>query len=68
VPVATVAINNSVNAALLAARILGTYDAEIRERTQKYAHEMESSVLEKVDRLERQGWENYGSRSEERVA
>ena len=57
-PVATVAINNSINAALLAARILGTYDAEIRERVQKYTYEMESSVLEKVDRLE-QGWEEY---------
>jgi phosphoribosylaminoimidazole carboxylase len=59
VPVATVAINNSINAALLAARILGTYDAEIRGRVEKHTHEMESSVLEKADRLERQGWEKW---------
>jgi phosphoribosylaminoimidazole carboxylase len=59
VPVATVAINNSINAALLAARILGTYDVEIRERVRRYAQEMESSVLEKAGRLEGQGWEEY---------
>jgi phosphoribosylcarboxyaminoimidazole (NCAIR) mutase len=31
VPVATVAINNGVNAALLAARILGSSDAQFRK-------------------------------------
>jgi phosphoribosylaminoimidazole carboxylase len=59
VPVATVAINNSINAALLAARILGTHDAEIRGRVQKYAQDMEGGVLEKIDRLDEQGWEKY---------
>ncbi|KAH0536920.1 hypothetical protein FGG08_006258 [Glutinoglossum americanum] len=59
VPVATVAINNSTNAALLAARILGTYDETIRERVRKYAQDMENGVLEKADRLDEQGWEKY---------
>jgi phosphoribosylaminoimidazole carboxylase len=57
--VATVAINNSINAALLAARILGTHDGEIRERVQKYVQDMEGGVLEKIDRLDEQGWEKY---------
>ncbi|KAH0551600.1 hypothetical protein GP486_007183 [Trichoglossum hirsutum] len=59
VPVATVAINNSINAALLAARILGTHDAVIRERVLRYAQEMETGVLEKVEKLEELGWEEY---------
>ncbi|KAI9827403.1 MAG: hypothetical protein M1819_006944 [Sarea resinae] len=63
VPVATVAINNSVNAALLAARILGTADVAIRARLVAYAKDMEDGVLEKVDRLEGQGWEAYGGGS-----
>ncbi len=60
VPVATVAINNSINAALLAARILGASDLNIRRRLEQYASEMESGVLEKVDRLDREGWAEYG--------
>ena len=36
VPVATVAIGGAVNAALLAARILGTYDRSVREAVRQY--------------------------------
>ena len=60
VPVATVAINNSINAALLAARILGTTDLNIRRRLEQYASEMETGVLEKVDKLNLEGWADYG--------
>jgi len=59
VPVATVAINNSINAALLAARILGTSDVVIRAKLEKYAKDMEVSVLEKAEKLETVGWEAY---------
>ncbi|KAL3418029.1 phosphoribosylaminoimidazole carboxylase [Phlyctema vagabunda] len=59
VPVATVAINNSVNAALLAARILGSSDIVLRQRLEKYAADMEIEVLGKAERLESAGWEKY---------
>lgn len=52
VPVATVAINNSVNAALLAVRILGVEGEEMREKMEKYMEDMERQVLEKAERLE----------------
>jgi phosphoribosylaminoimidazole carboxylase len=57
--VATVAINNSINAALLAARILGTSDPVIRQKMEKYAQDMEDGVLEKVENLNLIGWEKY---------
>ncbi|KAI9844728.1 MAG: phosphoribosylaminoimidazole carboxylase ade2 [Thelocarpon superellum] len=60
VPVATVSINNSVNAALLAGRILGTSDVRIRQRVEAYAAEMEGNVLDKVEQLERDGWDQHG--------
>jgi 5-(carboxyamino)imidazole ribonucleotide mutase len=40
VPVATVAIGNAKNAGLLAARILGTSDAELRMRITEYRRQM----------------------------
>lgn len=45
VPVATVAIGNSKNAALLAARILGIKHEEIRARVKEYAKSQEEKVL-----------------------
>lgn len=51
VPVATVALNASKNAGLLAAQIIGTYDEEISEKLLMYKKQMESEVLEKAERL-----------------
>jgi phosphoribosylaminoimidazole carboxylase len=62
VPVATVAINNSINAALLAARILGASDLDVREKLDTYARQMEGDVLGKVDKLDSVGWERYGEK------
>jgi phosphoribosylaminoimidazole carboxylase len=59
VPVATVSINNSTNAALLAARILGTADQGIRERVEAYMVESEREVREKDGRLVEMGAEVY---------
>lgn len=59
VPVATVAINNSTNAALLAIRILGAHDARYLERMMHYQQDMEASVMHKIERLETLGWESY---------
>ncbi|KAF8743413.1 Ras association (RalGDS/AF-6) domain, partial [Rhizoctonia solani] len=52
VPVATVAINNSTNAGLLAVRILGTSDPRIQVSMDEYMQNMEKEVLGKVNRLE----------------
>ncbi|KAF2862996.1 phosphoribosylaminoimidazole carboxylase [Piedraia hortae CBS 480.64] len=58
VPVATVSVNNSINAALLAARILGISDAAIREHTEEYISESDRAVRAKDERLQAQGpWE-----------
>ncbi|MCL4332695.1 MAG: 5-(carboxyamino)imidazole ribonucleotide mutase [Candidatus Thermoplasmatota archaeon] len=45
VPVATVAIGNSRNAALLALRIIGNQDERVRERLARFRKEMEEKVL-----------------------
>jgi phosphoribosylaminoimidazole carboxylase len=59
VPVATVSVNNSINAALLAARILGCSDAAIRERVEQYMRDSEKEVREKDARLDEMGAEAY---------
>jgi phosphoribosylaminoimidazole carboxylase len=59
IPVATVAINNSTNAALLAARIIGTSVGHVLEDMGTYAKRLEGEVMAKVDRLEDVGWESY---------
>ncbi|KAI7852737.1 phosphoribosylaminoimidazole carboxylase [Circinella umbellata] len=59
VPVATVAINNSTNAALLAIRMLGAFIPDILEKMDDYMKKMENEVLGKVERLGSVGWEEY---------
>ncbi|MDR1112331.1 MAG: 5-(carboxyamino)imidazole ribonucleotide mutase [Bacteroidales bacterium] len=46
IPVATVAINQAKNAALLAIQILATYDETIAARLEAYRQNMRDSVLE----------------------
>lgn len=45
VPVAAVAIDNAVNAALLAAQMLAIADLELRERLREYKHGLRDKVL-----------------------
>lgn len=59
IPVATVAINNSTNAALLAIRILGAYDFSWISKMETYMNNMEDEVLGKADKLETEGYEQY---------
>ncbi|WP_058947179.1 5-(carboxyamino)imidazole ribonucleotide mutase [Thermococcus sp. 2319x1] len=59
VPVATVAINNAKNAALLALSILGVKYPEIREKLKEYRRRMKEEVEEKAKRLETVGYEEY---------
>ncbi|MCJ1384774.1 phosphoribosylaminoimidazole carboxylase ade2 [Xylographa soralifera] len=58
-PVATVAINNSNNAAQLAVRILGAFDVTIRKRLEKYLADQTQTVVEKAEKMETVGFENY---------
>ena len=51
VPVATVALDGAKNAALLALRILGASDENLRNRLAAYQDEMRQSVLDKADAL-----------------
>lgn len=59
IPVATVAINNSTNAALLAIRILGAFIPEYQNKMEDYHVNMEDEVLKKTERLENVGYEKY---------
>lgn len=58
---ATVGIDRSINAALLAVRILATTDIHIRRRLRDYLAKQTESVTEKAERMERVGFEGYGS-------
>lgn len=44
VPVATVAINASKNAGILAAQIIGTYDTKVADRLKEYKQELKEKV------------------------
>ena len=57
---ATVAINNSSNAAQLAVRILAISDSKIKQRLAQYLDDQTASVIEKAERMERGGFETYG--------
>lgn len=59
IPVATVAINGAINAGLLAAKILATTNLELRDRLKEYTQSLNTSVLEKAEKLETIGYEEY---------
>jgi 5-(carboxyamino)imidazole ribonucleotide mutase len=52
VPVATVAIDNSTNAGILAAQMLGTGDDAIRKNIAEYKSRLKDVVMDKVKKLE----------------
>jgi phosphoribosylcarboxyaminoimidazole (NCAIR) mutase len=57
--VATVAINNSTNAALLALRIIGSSRPEMLESMEDYLGSLSSDVGQKIDKIEEIGWREY---------
>lgn len=59
IPVATVAINNSTNAALLAVRILGASVPSLLDAMDAFLKKQETEVATKISRLEEIGWESY---------
>lgn len=58
IPVATVALNAAKNAGILAASILGSFDAVIGEKVAAYKKQLGEEVLKKVGKLKSEGWEN----------
>jgi phosphoribosylaminoimidazole carboxylase len=56
-----VSINDSVNAAQLAARIMAISDARIRNRLEEHLANQTASVLEEDERMDREGLDAYDS-------
>lgn len=59
IPVATVAINGAANAGLLAAKILAVSDSELLEKLKNYADSLKQGVVEKAEKLEKLGYQEY---------
>jgi phosphoribosylaminoimidazole carboxylase len=59
VPVATVGISNSTNAALLAARILGVEDPAIQKMVEDYAEAARLENMERDENVHHMGWRKY---------
>ena len=59
VPVASMAINGSVNAALFAAQIIGTFDEETAKRIKAYKENLKNKITEKSDKLKQIGYKEY---------
>ena len=53
VPVATVALNGSKNAGILAAQIIGSFDSDISKKVKEYKKDLENKVLESSNDLKK---------------
>lgn len=58
VPVATVALNGAKNAGILAAQVLGAFDAEIGKAMEKFKADLTDEVQVKITKLTSSGWKN----------
>ena len=58
VPVGTVALNAAKNAGILAAEIIGTSDEKVSKQISDYKNSLNNDVIEKVEKLKQEGWEN----------
>lgn len=58
VPVATVALNASKNAGILAAKMLAIHDEELSEKITAFMHAQEKAVEDKIKVLSIDGWPN----------
>lgn len=59
IPVATVAINGSKNAAILAAKIISVREPEIRAKVKAYAESLRDEVLTKKTKIDSVGYKTY---------
>ena len=62
IPVATVAINGSKNAGILACQILATQNKLLMDKLEKYKKEMKNQVISKANKLDKIGWKEYLSK------
>ena len=53
VPVATVALNGSKNAGILAAQIIGSFDSDISKKVKEFKKDLENKVLESSNDLKK---------------
>lgn len=58
IPVATVALNAAKNAGILAASVIGAFDEVVGKKVQAYKINLEAEVLNKVNKLKTDGWNN----------
>lgn len=58
IPVATVALNGAKNAGILAAQVIGAFDAQVGKKTEEYKQQMIAEVEQKADKLRTSGWAN----------
>jgi len=58
IPVATVALNGSKNAGILAGSIIGAFDPAVSKLIASYKAKLAEEVLTKADRLKNEGWVN----------
>jgi 5-(carboxyamino)imidazole ribonucleotide mutase len=58
IPVATVALNGAKNAGILAATMIGAFNAETGEKIIAYKKQLEKEVLNKAAALKANGWSN----------
>jgi 5-(carboxyamino)imidazole ribonucleotide mutase len=56
VPVATVALNGSKNAGILAAQIIANFDSIVAESLVTYKASLKEKVLETADNIQKNGW------------
>ena len=59
IPVATVSINGAKNAAILASQIIGVSNEDVKNKLKEYKNTLKTGVLEKDNRLQEVGYENY---------
>ncbi len=59
IPVATVAINGAQNAGILAAQIIGAFDASVFQKIECFKKELREMVEQKADKLETIGYTEY---------
>jgi 5-(carboxyamino)imidazole ribonucleotide mutase len=58
VPVATVALNGSKNAGILAAQIIGAFDETVSTKLAAYKQQLNDEVEDKIQQLQVAGWPN----------
>lgn len=59
IPVATVAIDGAVNAALLAAEMLAISDDTLHDKLKEYRRNMKQGVMDKAEKLDKLGYDEY---------